>query len=139
MVILRSNEGGDSMQQHDEQQQYTIERIQDASRKLQSASTQEERNEWAQKIRAYSEELTGQSNKTALTVEAQVPSSSVLPDLTRQVEQSFPGVRSIEYRRDQDGQGRIKVQATKEALPRAKEMLQTFGQHVERAFSSTSS
>lgn len=127
--------------QHDDQRttQATIERINDASRKLSQASSQAEQAEWAQKIKAYSEELTGQKNRTALTVEAQVPSSSVLPELTRQVEGQFPGVREISYRRDSDGTGRIRVQATKEALPRAQEMLQTFGQHVERAFSASSS
>lgn len=119
-------------------QQQHIEKLQQATRRLSEAESPEEQQGWAQQIRTYAENIAStNSGRTALSVEAVVPSTKPLSELSRQVEEGrLRGVREITYRRDNDGQGRIRITATQEALTQASDVLSTFEDHVKRAFKS---
>lgn len=129
------------MMQTQERQQHAIEKLEHATRKLSQADSPEEQQSWAQQARTYASEIafSKQQSKTALQVEASVSTTEPLRELSEQVDNGrLRGVREITYRRDADGQGRIRISATQEALGQATEVLQTFGQHVERSNRSNS-
>lgn len=124
------------------QHEQSIDRMEEATRKLRSSQSPEEQQHWAQEIQTYAEQFSSskKQSRTGLIVEAAVPSTETVQQLLKQVDQGqLRGVREITYRRDPEGTGRIRVSTTQEALPEATTVLNSFGEEMKRQFSRSSS
>lgn len=124
--------------------QQAVQKLQDASRKLAQAQDPSEQSRWAQEVRQYSDQVSAFSGsaqqrtpRTAITIEAVVPSPETFQELAQQI-QSTPGLKEMSYRRE-GGTPRVRIQATHEALPQIQQVLEKVGQTVLAAYSGSSS
>ncbi len=142
---MQSNQGqsqsnqGQQYGSYSDPRQTIIQQVQEATQRLQSASNEQERREWARQVHSLSGQLTSETHKTSFLVEATVPSSQPVAQLAQQIENSplKNGVKEIGFRREQDGTGKLRVSCTQEAMPRINELLQQVGNAVQQYATSS--
>lgn len=135
-----------SSQQFTEQsQQQAVRQLQEATQRLQQSQNPSERAQWAQQVRQHADQIASfsgsgsrQPQKTAISIEATVPSPEAFQQLAQQLSQSTPGLKEVSYRRE-GGTPKVRIQATHEALPQIEQVLQQVARTVTQAYSGSSS
>lgn len=123
----------------EQQHQQTVRRLQEATQRLSSAQNEQERTQWSQQVKTIARELTGsgRSQKTAVILDAVVPSPDVFHRISRDLQDSqTPGLKEVAFRQE-GGETRIRIQVTPDAYPRIQDVLNRVGQQMQMAYSGS--
>lgn len=125
-----------SQQSQQQQQQQVRQHLQQATERLMQSQDPSEQAQWAQQVRQYADQLSSsgrRSQKTAVSIDAVIPSPESFSQLAQQLQSSTPGLKEVSFRRD-GNTPRIRIQATHEALPRIQQVLNEVGRTVQQAY-----